>query len=50
MPDSIPAIVDKDLFEEVQLKSRRTAVLLPATRPRMIILLTTSCSVECAAR
>ena len=34
MPDSIPAIVDKDLFEEVQQKSRRTAALLPVHQGR----------------
>lgn len=51
MPDSIPAIVDKDLFEEVQQKkSKRTAALLPVTRPRTITCSPPSCSAECAAR
>ena len=37
MPDSIPAIVDKELFDRIQAKMRRTAAHLLTTRPRTII-------------
>ena len=49
MPDSIRPSWTRTCLKKCSKKSRRTAALLPVTRPRTITCSPPSCSVECAA-